>query len=130
MARILVPRTRAGKQWTEARYWAFIRSALRGAWGRYPVKFQVKLANRRTVYGQKHKYEYNCKFCNDWFQDKETQVDHKRPAGTLKTYEDLPKFVENLFCEANNLQILCKPCHQVKTNQERAERKKNDGKGK
>ena len=119
MARKLVPRTRAGDTWTEARYWSFIRSALRGAWGRYPVKHQVKLANRKTVKGKKHRFEYNCVHCNGWFQDKETQVDHIIGAGSLKSYDDLPGFVERLFCEAKNLQVLCKPCHQVKTNHER-----------
>ena len=119
MARKLVPRTRAGGTWTEARYWSFIRSALRGAWGRYPVKHQVKLANRKTVKGKKHRFEYNCVHCNGWFQDKDTQVDHIIGAGSLKRYEDLPGFVERLFCESKNLQVLCKPCHQIKTNHER-----------
>ena len=27
--------------WTEARFWTFVRSALRSAWNRYPVKFEV-----------------------------------------------------------------------------------------
>ena len=27
--------------WTEARFWSFIRSALRYAWNKYPVKFEV-----------------------------------------------------------------------------------------
>ena len=124
MARQLVPRTRAGKTWTEARYWAFIRSALRGAWGRYPVKHQVKLSNRKTVKGKKHHYEYNCVACNDWFPDKEVQVDHIQPAGSLTSYSDLPGFCERLFCESKDLQIMCKPCHQLKTNEERKVRKK------
>jgi 5-methylcytosine-specific restriction endonuclease McrA len=37
----------------------------------------------------------------------------------LKTYNDLPAFVKNLFCEEDNLQVLCKPCHDVKTKEER-----------
>jgi 5-methylcytosine-specific restriction endonuclease McrA len=82
------------------------------------------MANRKTVKGKKHFYEYNCVACNDWFPDKEVQVDHIIPAGSLKSYEDLPRFCENLFCESKNLQIMCKPCHQVKTNEERKARKK------
>jgi len=29
-----------------------------------------------------------------------------------------------LYCEADNLQVLCKPCHKQKTAEERKERKK------
>ena len=123
MAKVRVERTRAGGTWTEARYWAFIRSALRGAWGRYPVKHIVKSNNRKTVEGKRHRYEYYCTSCKNWFMDKEVQVDHIRPAGSLKSLKDLESFVGTLFCEEDNLQILCKPCHQVKTNQERKERK-------
>ena len=128
MPRQRVPRTRAGATWTEARYWSFIRSALRGAWNRYPVKFQVKRDNRRQKRKEKGKraqYEYQCVDCSRWYPDKEVQVDHIKPTGSLKTYEDLPGFVETLFCEAENLQIMCKPCHQLKTNEER----KGRGKG-
>lgn len=118
-----VPRTRAGKTWTEARYWAFIRSALRGAWQRYPVKHQLLRDNRKTVRGKKHKFEYQCVDCSNWFQGKEVQVDHITPTGSLKDYSDLPQFTETLFCEADNLQIMCKECHQKKTNKEREDRK-------
>lgn len=122
--RVLVPRTHAGGTWTKAKYFSFIRSALRQAATRYPVKFQVKNDNRRVVTGKRHRFEYQCVECTKWFQDKEVQVDHVIPAGSLKEYTDLPGFCERLFCEPDGLQIMCKPCHQIKTNAERAARKK------
>ena len=118
-----VPRTRAGKTWSEARYFQFIRSALRQAYSRYPVKFQVKKEAERTVTGQRHRYEYKCAHCGGWFMGKEIQVDHIEPAGSLRTFDDLPAFCERLFCEADGMQVLCKPCHQDKTNAERKARK-------
>ena len=57
------------------------------------------------------------------FTNKEVEVDHIVPAGSLKTFDDLPEFVERMFCEADGFQVLCKPCHQLKTNAERAARK-------
>ena len=33
----------------------------------------------------------------------------------FRHYDDLPKFVETLFCEQDNLQVLCKTCHDEKT---------------
>ncbi len=121
-----VERTRAGGTWTEARYFSFIRSALRLASSKYPVKFQVKAdARRNKPKGAegRHHYEFQCKECDGWFPDKEISVDHIQPAGSLKKYDDLPGFVERLFCEADNLQVLCNECHNVKTQAERKKKK-------
>ena len=114
-----VPRTHAGETWTKAEYFNFIRGALRKAAQRYPVKFQSKLDARRSVQGKRHRYEYQCKHCTGWFVDRDVEVDHIIGAGTLTEYKHLPKFVERLFCEPDNLQVLCKPCHLIKTNKER-----------
>lgn len=116
-------KTRAGDRWTEARYFSFIRSALRGAFSKYPPKFDAKIEARTTVEGQRHRYEYQCASCGNTFRDKEVQVDHIKPAGSLKTFDDLPSFVENLFCEVENLQVLCKDCHKAKTKEEREAKK-------
>ena len=124
MGKQLVPRTRAGNTWTEARYWQFIRSALRQAYSRYPVKFQVKKDAERTVQGCRHKYEYQCAECSGWFTNKEIQVDHIEPAGKLSSYADIADFAKRLFCEAEGMQVLCLECHQSKTNAERKARKK------
>ena len=117
----ITPKTRAGETWTESRYWTFIRSALRQAWSKYPVKYQVLNDNRRPFTGEdkRTKWEYQCAECGEWFKAKEVQVDHIESAGSLKSYEDLPDFVRRLFCEADNLQVMCKPCHKTKTQEER-----------
>ena len=124
--RTRVPRTRAGGKWTEARYWGFIRSALREANRRFTPRYAAKAAAKKAVTGKRHRFEFQCAECKQWFKDKEVQVDHIVPAGTLRSYADLPQFVENMFCEADGLQVLCKPCHQIKTNAEREARKSND----
>ncbi len=122
--RILKPRTRAGSTMTEAGYFSFIRGALRRAAMRYPPKLQIKTAARRAKKGGgRQKWEYLCSECDTWNADKNSVVDHVIPAGTLKAYADLPQFVENLFCEPEGFQMLCNPCHQVKTNAENAERR-------
>ena len=46
-------------------------------------------------------------------------VDHIHPAGSLNTAEDLPGFVERLFCEQDNLQVLCTACNDKKTLKEK-----------
>jgi len=119
-----VAKTRAGDTWTESRYFGFIRSALRSAFRKYPVKYQVKAEASRPYVGEdkRRKKEYQCNVCEGWFADKEVAVDHIVPCGSLKTYEDLPRFVSTLFCERENLQIICNTCHQIKTNEERAKK--------
>lgn len=116
-----VPRTKAGGTWTKARYFAFIRSTLRSAFTRYPVKHQVKKAAARTRKNTK-RFEYQCNVCKGWFPNSQVEVDHIIPAGRLSDYSDLPSFVERLFCEQDNLQCICKKCHAKKTEIERSER--------
>lgn len=106
-------------EWTEAKFWAFIRSGLRAKWSRWPPKFVALKNARRSVKGQRHKYEYQCYKCRQWFKQKEVEVDHAISAGKLNTYKDLPKFVERLFVSENELTVLCKPCHKAKTLEER-----------
>jgi 5-methylcytosine-specific restriction endonuclease McrA len=46
-------------------------------------------------------------------------VDHICPAGSLNSAQDLPDFIERLFCEVDNLQVLCETCHNAKTKLEK-----------
>ena len=114
-------KTHCGNTWSTARYFTFIRSGLRKMWSRYPVRYQVLNDARRPYKGtdKRTKWEYQCNCCKKWFKAKDVQVDHIVSAGSLKCYEDLPAFVQRLFCEADNLQVLCKECHHVKTQEER-----------
>jgi len=114
-----VPRTHAGGTWTKSQYFSFIRGALRKAATRYPVKHQVLDSVKKLVKGKRHRFEYPCAACGDWFKRADVEVDHIKPAGSLKDYDDLPAFTRTLFCEEDNLQVLCKPCHNDKTQRER-----------
>lgn len=103
---------RAGGKWTEAKYWQYIRGLLRQGFLYYPAKAEAKkLAGRRNG----RCMEYQCAHCDDWFGTKEVHIDHILPCGSLKGYDDLAGFVERMYCEVDNLQVLCKQCHAVKT---------------
>lgn len=87
---------------------------------RWPPKYEcVKLAEVgvkiNKASGRKAKH-FKCAKCKkDWPRTK-IQVDHKDPIGSCATWDE---FVERLFCEVENLQVLCKTCHSIKTKKER-----------
>jgi len=110
------PPHKAYPEWTEARYRQFIRSALRSAWNRWPPKYEALNKARRIVEGQRHKYEYQCNKCKQWFKQKGVQVDHISSAGSDSSWDN---FIDRLFVGVDKLQVLCRPCHQDKTNKER-----------
>ena len=110
-------RTRAGGEWTEARYWSFVRSVLRQGSRRYPPIVRHALEAVREPVRAKHKigrrkWEYRCDECGELFFRDQVQVDHIKPVGKLLDYDDLPEFVATLLCERDNLRVLCAQCHK------------------
>jgi len=106
---------------TESAFWSFIRSALRQKSRWWKPITECKMKARRAYKGpsKRQKFEYQCNSCKAWFPEKQINVDHIKPAGSLNCKEDLAGFVERLFCELDNLQVLCESCHDVKTKLEK-----------
>ncbi len=115
------PKTRNNATMTESAFWSFIRSGLRQKSRWWKPITQCKLNAKRTYKGpnKRQKFEYQCNICKKWFAEKNINVDHVIPAGSLNCANDLPGFVERLFCETDNLQVLCSGCHNVKTQNEK-----------
>ena len=118
------PKTRNAGTMTEAAFWSFIRSALRQKSRWWKPIAQAKAKAKRAYKGplKRQKFEYQCAECLNWFPDKKINVDHRIPAGTLRCADDLPGFVERLFCEVDNLQVLCTTCHDKKTQLEKTKK--------
>lgn len=109
-----------GGKWSSGRFRGFITSALRSAMRRWPPKWEALKAafvgskiNKKS--GRKAKH-FECATCHKHFVQTGVQVDHKDPVGSCKTWDE---FIERLFCEKDNLQVMCKTCHKVKTKKER-----------
>ena len=119
--RVTAPKTRNASTMTESAFWGFIRSALRQKSRWWKPITQCKMEARRPYTGplKRQKYEYQCNSCNKWFPEKQINVDHIIGAGSLNCAGDLPGFVERLFCEQDNLQVLCTDCHDKKTQSEK-----------
>lgn len=116
-----VVRTRGAGTLTESAFWTMIRSTLRNK-SRFWAPIKVCKENSRRRYkgpNRLQKWEYLCNSCKQWFPEKQINVDHIVPAGRLNSKHDLPDFVETLFCEVENLQVLCSSCHNTKTKNEK-----------
>lgn len=123
MARPSGPKTRCNGQWTEARFNTFIRSLLRSGtrkWG--PIQQALKEARSRRGY-------YLCAGCNQEVtatikdekgkRRKNAIVDHIKPiTDPAVGFTNWNDYVENMFCEVDNLQVLCLACHKVKCQEE------------
>lgn len=118
-----VPRTRAGGEWTESSFWSFLRSNLRLASRKWPPRKKVLLAARRNSQSENKrlKWEYRCSECEGWFPEKQVEIDHVVPCGSLRNWDEFRIFAERLFCETDGLAVRCETCHQTKTNQGKVE---------
>lgn len=110
-----------GGTWTTARFHSFIKGALRSASQRWGPKFTVlneaktkKKTNKSTGRLAQH---YKCASCKEEYVLKDVQVDHIIPIGEFVSWDQT---VERMFCEKDNLQVLCKPCHKDKSQKERS----------
>jgi 5-methylcytosine-specific restriction endonuclease McrA len=119
-----VSKSRCAGTMTESAFWSFIRSALRQKSRFWKPITECKMKARRAYKGpsKRQKFEYQCNSCKAWFPEKQINVDHIKPAGSLNSSKDLPGFVERLFCEVDGLQVLCEKCHDKKTKADKHEK--------
>lgn len=127
------PKVRCNGNWTEARYKSFIISLLRQGTRRWAPITEVQKEARVS------RGLYECAMCKQHVpptikegraKKQNIFVDHIRPVVDpnegFTTWDD---FIENMFCEVDNLQVLCKECHDMKSSEERAiaiERRRNN----
>ena len=125
----MVDKKRNGGEWTDSRFRSFVTSALRAASRRWPPKFKAlkeafvgRKTNKKTGKLAMH---YKCAKCKKHFVATDVQVDHVLPVVDPKVgFVSWDDFINRIFCEIENLQVMCKPCHKVKTEEEKLERKK------
>lgn len=124
MARPSGPKTRCSGKWTEAKFRSFIKNNLRRMCSKWaPISETLKEA--RISRGL-----YKCAGCGeevtastvkDGKRVKNVHVDHIEPIiDPTKGFTTWDEVIERMFCEKDNLQLLCGACHDAKTNEERA----------
>jgi 5-methylcytosine-specific restriction endonuclease McrA len=113
--------------WTDGRIKGFITSVLRAGARRWPPKFETladacvgQKVNWKTGRVAKH---YTCNACKQEFTSKDVEVDHISPVVDPSTgFVDWDTFIARLYCPKENLQVICKPCHKIKSKEERKKR--------
>lgn len=113
--------------WTEGRKRAFITSVLRGGSRRWPPKYETLNAayvgvryNEKTKRNGKH---YLCAKCQGEFPSAQVQIDHTVPVTDPAIgFISWDVFIDRLYCSKENLMVLCKDCHKIKTKEENKER--------
>lgn len=110
---------------------AMIRGAIRRTFSRSPIVREVLMDGRREVpkynkdgtLAKKPAVQYQCQVCSSWVSSTMIAVDHVIPViSTEDGFKGWDIFVERLFCNKDNLQRICDPCHDTKTAKERFER--------
>jgi len=118
------PKTRNGGRWTESKFYTFIKNQLRSATRKWqPIQETKKEAN--VSRGM-----YKCAGCKSIVPPTIKQgrrrvtnifVDHIEPIVDPKTgFTDWETYINRMFCEKDNLQLLCGECHDKKSMSERA----------
>lgn len=90
------------------------------------LKTYLTLKNGET--SKKYEVSYMCKSCKSQNHIKEVQVDHIKPIGPMPDFlsNDFGQWINSLFCPIDNLQVLCKRCHQKKTKKDKVNMKRAD----
>lgn len=103
-------------QWTSGRFNSFVTSILRSGsrrWGpKYTTLNEAKTEKKVNPKSGRIAQHFRCASCGGEFTSTNIEVDHIKPIGFDKTWDE---FINGLFCEKENLQTLCKPCHKAKT---------------
>lgn len=111
------------KEWTVARHHAFIVSVLRAGTRRYPPKFltlnEAKTEKKKNKATNRIAQHFLCALCETDFPATQVQVDHIKPVvDPAKGFTSWDSYIKRLFCKKENLQVLCKSCHKIKTKKE------------
>ena len=97
----------------DARLKRFLVSILRRATYRWPER-NAALSAARIERGL-----YKCAMCQGSFKKDEVDIDHSLPVVNISNgFTNWDDYIKGMFPDADGFQILCKSCHDVKTDLE------------
>jgi len=110
---------------TEGGFNSFIKSGLRQMSTRWKPKYDVKKQARHHTKLSNGKgrlvFHSLCNSCQELVPETTSSVDHIHPIINPNVgFTNWDDVIYAMFCEAEGLQVLCKPCHDAKTKKEKA----------
>lgn len=108
---------------TEAAVWTRLRGDLRrGIWEKSSAKFQFK--NKACTpppkgYTGRARLGAECALTGEWTGKSKMEVDHKKGNVSLRKPEDVVPFIAHLLSSGDQLQLVSKEAHKVKSYAER-----------
>lgn len=99
----------------------WIKRPLEMATMKWPARGEALRSARRIsqLSDKRTKWEYQCNHCKDWFKSKYIQLDHVVPKGKY-SQETFFNWVDKLLPSVTGWQVLCVPCHKIKSANEAA----------
>lgn len=111
---------------TEAEWWAWLRGKSRQIWSDYPPRMDYKRSKLipnfegSGVTSKRVKSVGQCQICKNWFANSSLQVDHIEQVGLLgNTWEGWFNWTYDLLADKDNMQLVCIPCHKIKSHADR-----------
>ena len=115
-------KTIGGDKLSDKKMCTILRSSVRQTWMMSPVRL-LKLEMGRIAdmnESTRTKWLIECEHCNNKFKMTDVEVDHVKGEHKLLTLSDVEGFARSILdVTLNDLQIICKPCHALKTYSER-----------
>lgn len=108
---------------TKSEFFVWLRGNLRRAvWETYPPKIQFKNENclpPPSDYVGRARSGTRCALSGAWTSKSMLEVDHIVGNASLKDWDDLLSFVQHLCANSENLQLVSKEAHRIKSYAER-----------
>ena len=110
-----------GTPWrTKSEFYVWLRGLLRRGWSKHPLRVEKIKASRFKVdklfkNGKTTQvWHCKCEMCGVTGPQRDFEVDHIIPAGSLRGYGDILGFLERLlYINDKDLRIVCKECNRV-----------------
>lgn len=75
--------------------------------------------NQAVKHARTGRNQYKCNMCLvETFDRKSIKVDHIMPVVPLGGFDSFDGIIRRLFCDVEGFQVLCTPCHDIKTAEE------------
>lgn len=98
------------------------RSAIRRVWMKSPTKLALLYENTIPDMNPntRTKWLCRCEMCDKLHKLADIQIDHRVGEHSLKSFDEILEFITSILdVKWDDLALLCKPCHEVKTLAER-----------